>query len=94
MELVEDPNTKDHVWEIYSKFQIIVMWDMDFVRICNLSKILNNKDCDFGTKPSYKENLAHACRIWDAYEWPHPNLDVSLRHFDEYKVFKRSHYVM
>jgi hypothetical protein len=27
-------------------------------------------------KPSYRENLARAYQIWDAYEWPHPNLDV------------------
>ncbi len=69
------------------------MWDIDFVRICNLLKILN-KDCDLGMKPSYREYLAHACRIWDAYQQPHSNLDVYFRHFDKYKVFKRSHCVM
>jgi hypothetical protein len=67
---------------------------MDFVKICNLSKILNNKDCDLTTKLFYRENLAHALQIWDAYEWPRPILDASFRHFDKYKVFKISHYVM
>jgi hypothetical protein len=42
----------------------------------------------------YRENLAHAHQIWDVYEWPHPNLDASLWHSNEYKLFKRSHYVM
>jgi hypothetical protein len=84
---VEDPNIEDHVQKIFSKFQIIVMWDTNFVRICNLSKSLN-KDCDLGTKPSYRENLTHAFQIWDTYEWTCPNLDASLRHFNEYKVFK------
>jgi hypothetical protein len=75
---VEDPNTKDHVQEIYSyKFQIIVMWDTKFVKIWYLSKILNN-DYDLGMKPSCRENLAHAWQIWDAYEWPCPNLDAYL----------------
>jgi hypothetical protein len=60
---VEDPNTMDYVREIYSyKFQIIVTWDMEFVKICNLSKNLN-KDCDLGMKPFYKENLAHARKL-------------------------------
>jgi hypothetical protein len=64
------------------------------VKICNLLKILNNKDCDLGMKFSYKENLAHACQIWDTYQQPHPNLDASFLHIDKYKVFKISHYVM
>ncbi len=91
---MEDPNTKDLVLDIYNyKFQIIIMLDKKFVKICNLSKILY-KDCDLGMKPSYRENLAHARQIWDAYERTRPNLDVFLRHSDEYKVFKRPHYVM
>ncbi len=54
--------------------------------ICKLSKILNNKDCEHNTKPSYKENLAHVQRIWNAYKKPRPNLDASLWHIEEYKV--------
>jgi hypothetical protein len=80
---MEDPNTKDHVWEISSKFQIIFMWDMNFVRICNLSEILN-KDCDPGMKPSYKENVAHAHQIWDAF----------LQHFYKYKVLLKWFYAI
>jgi hypothetical protein len=53
----KDPNTRDRVKEIYSKFQIIVVWDINFMWICSLSKILNNKDCDMGMKPSYRETL-------------------------------------
>ncbi len=55
---------------------------------------IEQKDCDFGTKPSYRENLGYAHQIWDVYQWLHFNLDVSFQHFDEYKVFKRSVCVM
>ncbi len=44
------------------------MWDTNFV------KTLNNKDCHLRMKPFYMKNLAHACQIWDTYEWPGPNL--------------------
>jgi hypothetical protein len=64
---VDDPNPRPWVQEIYSNFQIIIIWDTNFMKICKLSKILNNKDCDFNTKPLYRENLANACRIWDTY---------------------------
>jgi hypothetical protein len=56
------------------------------MKICKLSKILNNKDCELNTKPSYRENLAHVRRIWNAHSKPCPNLDASLRHIEEYKV--------
>jgi hypothetical protein len=58
---------RPHVREIYNKFQIIIVWDIDFINICILSKILNNKDYDLGMKPSYREKLVHTQRIWDAY---------------------------
>ncbi len=34
-------------------------------------------------KPSYRENLAHACQISNIYERPHLNLDVFFWHSDE-----------
>jgi hypothetical protein len=55
------------------------------VKICKFSKMLN-KDFDLNTKPSYKENLAHVQRIWDAYQKPRLNLNASLQHTKEYKV--------
>jgi hypothetical protein len=71
--------------EIYNKFQIIVVWYIDFVKMCELSKILN-KDCDLNTKPSYRENFVHAQKIWDAYQRPCLNLDAAFQHTKEYKV--------
>jgi len=58
------------------------------MNICKPCKILNNKDCGLNTKPSYKENLAHAWRIWDTYQRPCSNLDVFFWHTKEYKVSK------
>jgi hypothetical protein len=55
------------VREIYNNFQIIVIWDIDFVKICKLSKILNKNDRNFNTNLLCRENLAHAWRIWDTY---------------------------
>jgi hypothetical protein len=40
-----DPNLSLEVHEIYSKFEIVVMWDNNFVHLCKVSKILNNKHC-------------------------------------------------
>jgi len=45
---------------------------------CNLSKVLNNKDCALNMKPSYRENLAHIHKIWDAYEKLLSNLDAFI----------------
>jgi hypothetical protein len=39
----------------------IIVWDTDFVKICNLLKILNNKDCDLRTKPS---NFSKFCNFF------------------------------
>jgi hypothetical protein len=89
-ELVGDTNTTQHVWIFYNKFQIIIVWDTNFVKICNLSKILNNKDCALSMKPSYRENLAHTSQIWDVYERPLSNLDVFLWHIKEFKIFNEN----
>jgi len=54
--------------------------------MCNLSKVLNKKDCGLNIKPSYQKNLVHSRRIWNTYFKSLPNLDVLFRHFEEYKV--------
>jgi len=64
----------------------MVVWNTNFVKMCNLSKVLNKKDCGLNIKPSYKENLAHSCQIWNTYFKSLPNLDVLFCHFEEYKV--------
>jgi len=40
---VVDPNTSLDVCELYNKFELVVMWDNDFVHPCKVSKILNKK---------------------------------------------------
>jgi hypothetical protein len=45
---------------------------------CNLSKVLNNKDCALKMKPSYGENFAHIHKIWDAYKKLLSNLDAFI----------------
>jgi hypothetical protein len=57
---VEDPNTRQDVLNKFSIFEIIVVWELDFVKIVKLPKILNNKDCNLSTKLSYHESLTHA----------------------------------
>jgi hypothetical protein len=46
---VEDPNTTQDVLDKFSTFEIIVMWELDFVKIVRMSKKLNNKDCNLLT---------------------------------------------
>jgi hypothetical protein len=81
-----DPNTSLEVQEFYNKFENVVMWDNNFVNLCKVSNILNNKHRGLATKTLYQENLGHACKIWNIYERPLPNLDTSGRHFEDYKV--------
>lgn len=58
-ELVANNNITQQVRNLYNKFQIVVVWDLDFVKIY-MSKILDNNDCNLQIAPSYQENLAHA----------------------------------
>ncbi len=63
---MEDPNiAKDSFLKI-STFEIIIVWELDFVKIVKMSKILKNKDYNLSTKPSYHEILTHA--------WSHTNM--------------------
>jgi hypothetical protein len=58
-ELVANNNITQQVRNLYNKFQIVVVWDLDFVKIY-MSKILDNNDYNLQIAPSYQENLAHA----------------------------------
>jgi hypothetical protein len=49
---VEDPNITQDVLDKFSTFEIVVIWELDFVKICKMSKILN-KDYNMSTKLSY-----------------------------------------
>jgi len=83
---VEDPNTIQDVLDKFNTFKIVVVWELDFVKIVTMSKILNNKDCKLSTKPLYCESLSHVCQIWISYDRPIPNLDGSMHHSEKYKV--------
>jgi hypothetical protein len=73
-----DPNTSPEVHKLYNKFEIVVMWDNGFVHLCKVSKILNNKHCGLAmSKTMYQKNLGHAHRIWNIYERPLPNFNMS-----------------
>jgi hypothetical protein len=57
---MEDPNIAQDILEKFNTFKIIMVWELDFVKIMRMSKKLNNKDCNLVTKPSYCESLRHA----------------------------------
>jgi hypothetical protein len=69
---------------VHSKLSIV--WELDFVKIVRMSKILNKKDCNLSTKSLYYESLSHACQIWISYDRPTPDLDGSMHHSEKYKV--------
>ncbi len=71
---------------MFSAFEIVVVWELDFVKIIKMPKILNNKNCNLLTKPLYRESLSHTCRIWISYDRPTPDLDGSMCHNEKYKV--------
>jgi hypothetical protein len=58
-------------------FKIIVVWELDFVEVMKMSKILN-KDCNMSMKSSYCESLTHVHQIWISYDKLTLNLDNSL----------------
>jgi hypothetical protein len=49
---MEDPNIAQDVLDKFSTFEIVVVWELDFVKICKVSKIFN-KDCNLSTKSLY-----------------------------------------
>jgi hypothetical protein len=83
---VEDPNTTDDVLKKFSTFKIVVVWELDFVKLIKMSKILNNKDCNMSMKPLYHKSISHARWIWISYDRPTPDLDGSMHHNEKYKV--------
>ncbi len=83
---MEDPNTTRDVLDKFNTFEIIIMWELDFVKIVRMSKNLNNKDCNLLTKPLYYESLSHACQIWISYDRPTLDLDGSMHHSEKYKI--------
>jgi hypothetical protein len=83
---VEDPNIAHDVLDKFSMFEIVVVWELDFVKIVRMSKNLNNKDYNMSMKSSYHESLTHAHQIWLSYDRPTLDLDGSLHHSEKYKV--------
>jgi hypothetical protein len=63
------PNTTDDVLDKFNTFEIIIVWELDFVKLVKLSKNLN-KDCNLSTKPSYHESLSHTHQIWISSDRP------------------------
>ncbi len=60
--MVEDPNTSQDALDKFNTFKIVIVWELDFVKVVKMSKILN-KDCNFSTKSLYHESLSHAHQI-------------------------------
>ncbi len=56
-----DPNIARDVLDKFSTFKIIIVWELDFVKIIRMSKNLNHKDCNLLMKLSYCENPSHVC---------------------------------
>jgi len=83
---VEDPNTTHEILEKFSVFEIVIVWELNFVKIMKMSKNLNNKDSNMSMKSSYHESLTHAHQIWLSYSRPTPNLDGFLCHSEKYKL--------
>jgi hypothetical protein len=56
------------------------------MKIWKLSKILNNKDCDMNTKPSYKEKSCTCAKDMGCILEASFKLDAFFQHIEEYKV--------
>ncbi len=83
---MEDPNTTHDVLDKFNTYKIVVVWELDFVKIIRMSKILDNKDYNLSMKLLYHKSLSHAHQIWISYDRPTPDLDGYRRHSENYKV--------
>jgi hypothetical protein len=83
--MVEDTNTTHDVLDKFNTFKIVIVWELDFVKIIRMLKKLN-KDCNLSMKSSYHESLSHVHQIWISYDMPTPYLDGSMCHNEKYKI--------
>ncbi len=83
---MEDPNIAHDVMDKFSTFKIIVVFELDFVKIVKMSKFLNNKACNMSMNLSYHKSLSHVHWIWISYDRPTLDLDGSMRHNEKYKI--------
>jgi hypothetical protein len=82
---MEDIN--DDICEWLQAFGIIVVWNVDFVKLCKLSFVLNNPNTLKNSVPSYRENLEHAWKIWIEFGQPSPELGQDKKKTQSYKVW-------
>jgi hypothetical protein len=52
-------NVNDDICEQFQAFGIIIIWNVDFIKLYKLLFILNNPKTLKNSVPSYKENLQH-----------------------------------
>jgi hypothetical protein len=68
-------NVNDDIQVRFQAFGIVVIWNVDFVKLCKLSSIFNNPNMLKNLVPSYRENLQHVWKIWIEFSQPSPEFE-------------------
>lgn len=88
---MEDVN--DDICKWFQAFGIIVVWNVNFVKLCKVLSILNNPNTLKNSILSYRENLQHAWKIWIEFSWPSLELRQDKKKTQAYKVkFFKNHF--
>jgi hypothetical protein len=59
----------NNIHEQFQAFVIVIVSNVDSVKLCKLFSIFNNLNIVKNSILSYKENLQHAWKIWIEFDW-------------------------
>jgi hypothetical protein len=80
-------NVNDNIHKQFQAFGIVIVWNVNFVKLYKLWCILNNPNTLKNLIPSYRENLQHAWKIKIEFGQPSPNFKQDKKKTKAYKVW-------
>jgi uncharacterized protein YybS (DUF2232 family) len=80
-------NVNDDIHKQFQAFGIVIVWNVDSVKLYKLSSIFNNLNTLKNLIPSYRENLQHAWKIKIEFGQPSPELKQDKKKTKANKVW-------
>jgi hypothetical protein len=80
-------NVNDDIHKQFQAFGIVIVWNVDSVKLYKLSSILNNPNTLKNSIPSYRDNLQHAQKIKIEFGQPSLELEQDKKKTKTYKVW-------
>jgi hypothetical protein len=78
--------SNNDICEQFQAFNIIVIWNVDSMKLCKLSFIFNNPNTLKNSIPSYRENFQHTRKIWIEFGQPSLKVGQNKTKIQAYKV--------